>query len=365
MSESKEIKPAKVKDLPPKVDYLSFMNELTAAHSAVGELKGYLEALVNPDLLIAPFRKREAVASSAIEGTRATLEEVLKFEASDESKLTEEDEMTRKILDIREIRNYERAMSIALRELKTRAIGETLLRRTHNVLLDSVRGEHKDRGNFRKEQVRVGDYIPPVHTQIKDLISNWEKYLNTDTEKDVLVRIAVAHYQFEAIHPFMDGNGRIGRLVIPLFLCQEGILPTPVLYVSRYFEEHKVEYQTLLHRIDTHGEWEPWIKFFLKAVEIQAKRTTAMAKEIQDLYEHLKKNIITQIRSQHAITFLDAIFSQPYITASSLTQTLNAKSKGTTYNLIAKFIEHGVLREVKDGRESIYIFSDLLKIIRS
>ena len=366
MSEPKEIKPSKVKELPPKFSYEPLMKELTAAHAAVGELRGFLDAIPNPDLLIAPFRKKEAVASSAIEGTRATLEEVLQYEALDESNANPEKEaLSRKVQDIQEVMNYERAMSVALKKLKERPIAETLLRTTHSVLLDSVRGANKDRGNFRKEQVRVGDYIPPVHTDIPALMSNWEKYLNSNTEPDVLIRIGVAHYQFEAIHPFMDGNGRIGRLIIPLFLCQEGTLQTPVLFISHHFEEHKIEYQRLLHAVDTNQEWVPWLKFFLIATEVQAKRTTIMAKEIQASYERLKYDVVNKIRSRHAIAVLDAIFKRPIITAANIRETIKASSKGTTYNLIEKFVEAGVLREYEGpGRGNVYVFSELLKILR-
>ncbi len=365
MTELPKIIPAKVATLPPKLNYVDLIVELTAAHAAVGELRGFLDAIPNPNLLIAPFRKREAVASSAIEGTRATLEEVLKYEALDDPKSNPEDkEMTRKIQDIQEVMNYERAMGVALKELRIRPIGETLLKTTHGVLLNSVRGANKDRGNFRREQVRVGDYIAPVYTEIPGLMSNWEKYLNTDIEHDVLIRIGVAHYQFEAIHPFLDGNGRIGRLIIPLFLCQENKLQTPVLFISHYLEEHKVEYQKLLHGVDTNHEWSAWLKFFLKSVEVQAKGTTEMAKEIQSLYEALKTDVVSGIRSQHAITLLDAIFKDPIVTAANVRLALKAKSKGTTYNLIEKFVQAGILREYPGGKESIYVFSALLRILR-
>jgi Fic family protein len=262
MQDSPELTPAKIAELPPpKLNYALLLPELTAAHAAVGKLGGLLSALPNPDILIAPFRKREAVASSAIEGTRATLEEVLEFEALEESKVEMEDEIKRrKIDDITEIVNYENAVNIALEELKTRPIGENLLKRTHDILLLSGRGANKDRGNFRRTQVRVGDYIPPLHTEVLGLIANWEKYLNSDQESDPLIRIGVAHYQFEAIHPFLDGNGRIGRLIVPLFLCQVEMLQAPVLYISHHLEQHKREYQTLLHRVDTNQEWIPWLK---------------------------------------------------------------------------------------------------------
>jgi Fic family protein len=366
MTEPKEIKPTKVKVLPPKINYQALMRELTEAHAAVGELRGLLRNLPNPDILIAPFRKREAVASSAIEGTRATIEEVLKYEAEGGPKEpTEEDRKDSKIEDIKEIRNYEVSMGVALDEMKTRPIGENLIKKTHSYLLNSVRGANKNRGSFRREQVRVGDYIPPVHNEISGLMTNWEKYLNTEMEGDPLIRIGVAHYQFEAIHPFMDGNGRIGRLIIPLYLCQESILQTPVLYISHYLEKNKVEYQNLLHKVDTDEDWVAWLKFFLVAVKVQAKMTATMATEIQNLYEEMKSKTIQNIKSQHSIAVLDAIFKQPILRAKDIQKAIKAKSKGTTYNLINKFVQENILKEIKSlKRDNIYVFSDLMKIIR-
>lgn len=366
MSDTLKLIPAIVPKLPPKIDYAALISELTAAHAAVGELRGFLDAIPNPNLLIAPFRKREAVASSAIEGTRATLAEVLEYEALDVPKTDPTDkELTRRIEDIHEITNYESAMAVALKELATRPIGEVLLKRTHEVLLNSVRGANKDRGNFRREQVRVGDYIPPEFKKIPELIGNWETYLNTDVEKDPLIRIGVAHYQFEAIHPFLDGNGRIGRLIIPLFLCEVNLLQTPVLFISHFLEEHKVEYQKLLHAVDTDAEWEAWMKFFLHAVEAQAKTTTQMAKEIQALYENLKNKALTTIRSPYTITVLDELFKSPITTSKSVRNILPAKSRATTYNVMSRFVEEGILQEYKSvGKENVYIFSQLMNLLR-
>lgn len=183
-------------------------------------------------------------------------------------------------------------------------------------------------------------------------------------EVDPLIRIGVAHYQFEAIHPFRDGNGRMGRLIIPLFLCQEELLQTPVLYVSHFFEEHKVEYQKKLHGVDTDQNWIAWLNFFLTAVETQARTTTEMARSIQNLYEEMKKNIIPGIKSHHAIELLDLIFSRPVTGAEKVRQVINAKSKVTTYTLLNKFVEKGVLQEIKIGRKKIYYFKKLMTILR-
>lgn len=360
---NRNIVEAKVPRLPPRgIGREALLPELTAAHAAIGELRGFIGSLQNPDLLIAPFRRREAVASSAIEGTRATLDDVMEFEAKDDQRVKEHDTKTQ---DIHEIINYERAMGVALREMVIRPIGENLLKTTHDTLLHSVRGQSKDRGSFRRAQVRVGDYIPPVHTDVPELIKNWEEYLNAEDEPDPLIRIGVAHYQFEAIHPFLDGNGRIGRLIIPLFLCQVGILQTPVLYISHYLEKYKVEYQRLLHNVDLRQDWNPWLKFFLKAVEEQAHMTTGMAKAIQALYEKLKMETVRDIRSRHAITVLDLIFKRPVITAAHVQSAIRASSKVTAYNLIDKFVKAGVLKHyLTISREKYFVFSDLRKIIR-
>jgi Fic family protein len=361
--------PAVVPLLPPKnIDRASIIMELTAAHAAIGELRGFLGTIKNPDLLIAPFRKREAVASSAIEGTRATLDEVMEFEAAeDDERKKEIPVLNQKSLDIIEVVNYERAMAVALRELKVRPIGETLIKKTHATLLAIGRGAAKTPGEFRRAPVAVGNYLPPAHSQIPGLMTNWENYLNSNQlEADPLIRLGVAHYQFEAIHPFMDGNGRIGRLVIPLALCQAGLLETPVLYVSHYLERYKVEYQRLLHAVDTDQEWTAWLKFFLVAVEAQAKITIEMAREIQDLYERLKIDVVGNIQSQHGIAVLDQIFRRPLVRVSSVNRAIKAKSRGTANNLVKKFVAAGVLRPAfKGGREVYYEFSELLKIIRA
>lgn len=367
----KDLKPAVVPILPPQIDYREILHALTRAHAAVGELRGVLTTTKSTEMLIAPFRKREAVSSSAIEGTRATLEEVMEFEALDDKsgakKVGDSPEQERKRDDIIEVINYERALNRATKLLKERPLGEVLLKEAHKELLKFGRGEDKDPGNFRRIPVRVGDYIPPAFAEIPGLMSNWTKYLNNpDIETDPLVRIGVAHYQFEAIHPFKDGNGRIGRLVIPLFLCQEGILTSPVLYISDYLEENKKEYLHLLHKVDTDQAWEEWLNFFLAAVEQQAIATASKARKVIELYERLKKEAIPTIRSRHAITVLDLLFEQPVISAANITAAIKTASNSTAYSLIEKFKQAGILKDgYLTGRESVYIFRELFNIVNA
>jgi Fic family protein len=359
-----EKNPAKVPLLPPKVDFGPLNKELVEAHSVIGELKGVMRIVPNPDLLIAPFRKREAVSSSAIEGTRATLEDVLEQEAVSDG-TDRGDVADTYFQDVFEVRNYDRAMRIAMSDLGTRPIGENLLKKAHRVLLNSVRGDSKNPGEFRKIQVKVGNYIPPVHTEIPTLMGNWEKYVNTIDGVDPLIKAAIAHYQFEAIHPFADGNGRIGRLIIPLYLCQSGVLSVPILYVSRYFEQRKDEYQKLLNNIDINSDWIPWVKFFLVATKVQAEATIHKAKEIFDLYGSLKNGQVARLRSSFSVALLDLIFAKPIVSADDVYKHIQCESVTTAYVLLDKFTKAGILKKIKvNKKESVYRFEALMKLIR-
>ena len=355
-------------NLPPKINYIPLVEEIGQAREALGELKGLLINVPNFDLLASPLLTKEAVLSSRIEGTQATLEDVLKYEA--EGKFSQDD---RKERDIREILNYRRAIHLALKELKKKPISENFIKKLHFVLLDSVRGSNKDRGNLRRVQVYIAPpgmpiekaiYIPPPITELPRLLSNWEKYINSHQEKDVLVQIGIAHYQFEAIHPFMDGNGRIGRLLIPIFLYQRKVLPYPVLYISEYFERYRRQYYNLLNRISQKGDWESWLKFFLKAIRIQAQTTAATIYQIKFLYEKLKRDI-SAVNSLYAVNLLDIIFASPIITFASIKNKIKSKSNQTIYNLLEKFVRMKILKLLPGRkRNKIYIFPELLKILK-
>jgi Fic family protein len=354
--------------LPPKIDYSSLIKEIARAQNALGSLNGSLINIHNPDLLTAPLLTKEAVLSSRIEGTQATLEDVLKYEA--EERTTEKDEKEK---DIREIVNYRRAMRIAMDELKERPIGENLIKKIHYYLLDSVRGANKDRGNLRKTQVYVGlpgtpieeaIYIPPPPTELTSLLKNWEEYVNSEQEKDPLVQIGIVHYQFEAIHPCMDGNGRIGRLLIPLFLYQRKLLFYPLLYISEYFEENRKYYYDLLNGVNEKNDWESWLKFFLAALEVQSLKTQNTVLKILALYQELKNKIAT-INAVYAIHLLDIIFTTPVVSFKSIKNRLKTKSYQTIYNLLAKFVKVGILEEMPARkRNRIFVFKQLLDILK-
>jgi Fic family protein len=355
--------------LPPEIDYGVLVTKIGEANRALGELNGLLVNIPNPDLLTSPLLTKEAVLSSRIEGTQASLEDVLKYEA--EEKMSEEDEKEK---DIREIINYRQAMRLAVEKLAQRPIGENLIKDLHFILLDSVRGSNKDRGNLRKVQVFIGrkgdsieeaTYVPPAASDIPSLLGNWEKYMHSEKEKDPLVQIGIAHYQFEAIHPFLDGNGRIGRLLIPLFLYHRGLLSYPLLYVSEYFEENRSDYYTLLNQVSGSGSWEGWLKFFLEAITVESLKTKETILEMLDLRDSLLKHEIKEINSIHAITLLDIIFAAPIISFASIKAGLDTISKQTIYNLLSRFVELGILEEISGRqRKKVYVFKQLLEILQ-
>ncbi len=354
--------------LPPKIDYALLIKEIGQAHDALGQLNGLLVNIPNPDLLTTPLLTKEAVLSSRIEGTQATLKEVFEYEA--EAKSSQEDAKER---DVQESLNYRRAMDASIEESAKRTIGENLLKKTHHILLDSVRGAHKDRGNFRKSQVYIGPpnstieeatYIPPPPTEILPLLSNWEAYINLENEKDVLVQIGVAHYQFEAIHPFMDGNGRIGRLIIPLFLYQRKLLSHPLLYISEYFESKRNDYYSLLNGVSKEGAWENWLRFFLQAMAVQSLKTQGSVLKMLVLYRKLKEEI-AQVNAMYAVSLLDIIFTSPIVSFVSIKKRIRARSYQTIYNLLTKFVSLGILKEVPGRkRNRVFVFQQLLDILK-
>ena len=373
MTESKDtimqIKPFIPSPLPPNIDCSSLIKEIGSAHRNLGQINALFETIPNPDLIITPLLTKEAVLSSKIEGTQATLENVFRFEAEGAKRQDKNIE-----IDSREILNYRKAVMVAMRELKNKPFGENLIKKLHNILLDSVRGKNKDRGNFRKIQVFIGPpganidkatYIPPPANKIIPLISNWLKYIHSTEEIDPIIQTAIAHYQFEAIHPFLDGNGRIGRLLIPLILYQKNILTKPVFYISEFFEETRPDYYRLLNGVSNSGDWISWIRYFLTGVSIQANRTQTMILKMKSLYENLKQ-VVINMRSVYAVQLLDIIFDSPIITFVSIKDRINTKSVQTIYNIIEKFQKADILKEISGReRDKVYAFDKLFDILES
>lgn len=307
--------------LPPKLDYALIFPYIIKARDIVARYDEAVKRLPNPEIIQRTFETKEAVLSSKIEGTQVTMDEVLMFDAQDTK--TEE---TSKEKDYREVFNYRAAIKYGKNRLEKRPLTENVIKELHKILLNSARGRNKAPGEFRKIQVFIGPYgatidnatfIPPEPQHIPTLFSNFEKYIHSEEELDPLVQIAIAHYQFEAIHPFLDGNGRVGRLIIPLFLCEKKITAYPNVYISEFLEKHREIYYELLRNVSEKGDWISWIKFFLSAIQEQTEITHNRVVQVEKLYKTLKCRM-PEISSAYAATFLDAIFARPVFTTKSI-----------------------------------------------
>lgn len=339
-----------------------FFNEYGDAIHALGKLKGSEDNLPNPALLISPLTAREATTSSLIEGTVSTVSEVFQYEA--EGKGGE---------DTLQVVNYRRALTYGVEELKRgRNLSPQFIESLHRILLEGVRF-HGPPGRFRQSQVYVANhpkdpiekarYIPPEFLQIPGLMENLINYINHGTDMP-LVKAGIAHYQFEAIHPFQDGNGRLGRMLIPLILVKENLLDHPILYLSGFMEEYKTEYIDALHQVDEKGTFEPWLKFFFEGVATQAQETLELVKKIFNLRDEIK-NHFKGTKSPYVLPFLDFIFETPVFTVSKVKSRLGMTNV-TAYKILDLFEKKTWLKDLgkRAGREKLYSFSALIDLIR-
>jgi Fic family protein len=322
--------------------------------------------MVNPAVMLSPLTNQEAVLSSKIEGTQATVEEVLEHEAGQEY-----DEEKRH--DIHEILNYRKALMLGKDSLGDRPIRLSLIKQLHQILMDSVRGADKTPGEFRKDQNWIGPkgcsieeatFVPPSPLQLLDHLQAWEKYMEQD-DIDPIVQAAIVHAQFELIHPFKDGNGRIGRLLIPLFLYSKGRLASPMFYLSAYLESRRDEYYARLRAISQQGDWTGWVAFFLRAVSAQAEQNGNTLREIMALYEITKRQIREITNSPHSAQLVDALFDRPIFTAADISKRANVP-KPTVHKLINSLLNEGLLDTVRAAagrRPAILTFAELLNTL--
>jgi len=358
-------KPFKPNTLPlDNLNWMSFVDLIGPAHDAVARFDGLLQSIPNPAVLLSPLTTKEAVLSSKIEGTQATMQEVLEYEADPQE--------TKRTQDIKEVLNYRRAMNKATQGLEEIGFTLRLMKDMHQILLHGVRGEEQDAGYFRKKDVYIGSpgnpegarYVPPSWQDIDLYLKNFEQYINTK-EKDVIVQLAIVHAQFEIIHPFGDGNGRMGRIILPLFLNFKKVLSTPMLYLSEYFESHREEYYHKLQNISDKNEWEEWIKYFLKAVIEQSKINIEKAKKIQLLYEIKKIRVRDLTNSKYSINALDCIFHMPIFNTLQF-KKISKIPQGSTGRILNDLVQGEVLKILQQGsgqRPTLYIFPKLLEIV--
>ena len=354
--------------LPPKIEYANLIPFIVGAREGVARYDEAVKRLPNPEIIQRSFETKEAVLSSKIEGTQATFDEVLMFDAQDEKSETSEKEK-----DYREIFNYRLAIKKGKDLLKQKPLAENTIKELHRVLLNSSRGKNKAPGEIRKIQVFIGPYgatineatfVPPDPQHISKLFTNLEMYMHSK-ELDPLVQIAIAHYQFEAIHPFLDGNGRVGRLLVPLFLYEKKITAYPNIYISEFLEKHRDDYYKLLRAVSEKDNWTAWIKFFLNAIEEQTRLSLDRVVAIEKLHKELKDKM-HQVNSIYANSFLDAIFIKPNFTAKSIKEVSGITNNQTLYTVIDKFVDLNIVSEINPHKErnKIYFFPALRKIIR-
>ena len=359
------MKPFRPHKLPlDKLDWTKFIQYIGAANRAVAKFDGLLQSIPNAQLLLSPLSIQEAVLSSKIEGTQATLEDVLKFEANPKKKIENYE-------DIQEIINYRKAMNMAVKKLEKLPLTSRLIKNIHKILLTGVRGEGKNPGNFRTGSVFIGkkglgiegaSYIPPEPQNIERYFSELEKYIHFD-EKDSLVQLAIVHAQFEIIHPFWDGNGRTGRILMPLFLYYKQVLSSPMFYLSEYFELNRDEYYEKLQNISKNNDWEKWIEFFLVAVEKQSTKNIAKTQEILKSYNNLKKQIINIPTPKNSIKVLDFLFSMPVFDSRDFIKKTGIQ-KMSALRILNFLSDENVLTDDGEKRVKTYFFTNLINIIK-
>ena len=354
--------------LPPALSFSpALVTALSAADRALGELRGLGGALSNPHLLIRPLARREAVLSSRIEGTRASLDDLLAYEATQLSFLEPGS-------DVREVHNYVRALEYGLERISTLPVSLRLIRELHASLMEGVRGEIWTPGEFRHSQNWIGPpgstlesapYVPPPVDEMSTALGDLEKYLHTPADLPPLIRLGLIHYQFEAIHPFLDGNGRVGRLLIALLLSVWQLLPQPLLYLSAYIESNRREYYDLLLAVSQRAAWEEWLLYFLEGVRRQSLDTVERISRLQKLRAQYQTRLQTRRAPARLLRAVDLLFAQPVLTARQMETELGINFPGAQ-RLIDQLVRAGLLREITGGRRNrIYRADEVLAIIES
>lgn len=351
--------------LPPELPAFSgpLLLALSRADAALSELSGLGRQLPNPHLLIAPYLRREAVLSSRIEGTQATLEDILADEAGQPPHAP--------VNDVLEVRNYVAALEYGIERLDTLPLSLRLVRELHAKLMEGVRGERAAPGEFRRMQNWIGPpgstvatatYVPPPPVEMKHALAAWETFLHQRDTLPELVQCALIHEHFEAIHPFLDGNGRIGRLLITLFLIERERLSQPLLYLSEYIERERETYYACLQRIRTHGDWLGWLHYFLKGVQWSARRAATQARELMDLRERMRRKVQD---APKALALVDELFVNPHINVARVKKLLGV-SDPTARAALAELEQAGLIHE-HSGRQwgRQYIANGVLRAIEA
>lgn len=350
--------------LPPKISWTPLaVALLSKADRALGELAGIGRALPNPHLLILPFARREAVLSSRIEGTQASLSDLFAYEAAPNAAA---------VGDVHEVFNHVRALEFGLSRLADLPLSLRLIREVHERLMRGVRGEYSTPGEFRRSQNWIGPagcvlndatYVPPPIEEMPACLAEFESFLHVESNLPPLAKLAMIHYQFEAIHPFIDGNGRIGRLIVVMLLCLWNLLPQPLLYLSAYFEANRQMYYDLLLSVTLRGAWEEWLSFFLEGVESQALDAIRRAHRIQDLRREYRKRFQATQSSAKLLQVIDLLFGAPILSVTQVKEAIGV-SFPSANRYIKQLESDGIIQEITgQSRNRLYRAEAILQAI--
>jgi len=357
--------------LPPDPPILldsEMIHLLSQADRALGRLDGASEILPNADLFVAMYVSKEAVLSSQIEGTQASLIDVLAFEADATSPQNPQ--------DIEEVMNYVKALNYGLQRLDTLPLSLRLIREIHALLLQGVRGAHRSPGEFRTAQNWIGhpdgtlhtaQFVPPSPADMSTALDKLERFIHEERVLPILIKVGLVHAQFETIHPFLDGNGRMGRLLITFILCSEGVLRRPLLYLSHFFKMQRFDYYRHLQNIRAHGDWESWLKFFLRGVSEVAQEATTTARKIVQLREQHRDLISTRLfrSAGPAWQLLEFLYRRPVVTVKNVAE-VTGLSYANANSLVARFTEQGILEQMDNNkRNRRFVYAQYLAMFAS
>ncbi len=353
--------------LPPTTEWTNqLLSQLASAERSLARLEEVGRSFPVPHVVVRPFVRKEAILSSKIEGTQTTIQELLKHEARQLN-------LFGKKQDMREVQNYIEALNFGMERIETLPISNRLIREIHSVLMDGVRGGLMTPGEFRRSQNWIGRpgatltnarYVPPLVDAMLECLSDLEKYIHDESDIPPLIKISFIHYQFEAIHPFLDGNGRIGRLLITLLLTAWNQLSQPLLYLSNYFEKNRTEYYDRLLFVSQKGKWDEWILFFLDGVNEQAEDAAEKIRALQDLRDNYKARFSKDRNRNKLIDLVDYFIGTPICTISQTQETTKLGTFVTIQKHFDKLVGLGIIEEITgNSRNRVYMASEIMDVL--
>jgi len=354
--------------LPPQISWSDrLLALLSKADRSLARLAEVGKAFPAPHVVVRAFIRREAVLSSRIEGTRTSLQELYAYEAR-QLPLFENP-------DAHEVHNYVQALDYGLERLDTLPISQRMIRELHARLMQGVRGEYATPGELRHSQnwigapgatIQTATYVPPPEAEMKTGLSDLEKFIHAPSDLPALVRTGLIHYQFEAIHPFLDGNGRIGRLLVSLLLCTWDLLPQPLLYLSAWFEAHRQEYYHRLLSVSQRGEWEAWLGFFLKGVDQQARESIILLQRLGELRLKYAQKIARERTREKLAQAVDFLIGQPIVSVSQLQNGIGLNNYVSAQRYIDRLITLGIVRQPGGrARNRLFVADEILRTIEA